>query len=806
MNGRSTRFNSVYISIILLIILAACTDSTWRHDPAVEAARNACKSQSGVDYDCVEHEAVSASNPEICRLVGIYIDDMCLQAVYEAADDPSICDRIYLRGVVPNCRAYYAHYTPEMPLPTGTFEIPNLTQTLPSIFTLPPTAALISRPTPTTSPNMILIQTPLPTPSSTSSPSLDSGPIFKRTAQSGGSINGITAVGDIAYIGMGPRVAVIDISEHETPRLVAQSQPLPGLVTHLLVISTEPSLQLLISAGKYLVMMDISDSETLEPIHQLALPGAITAMVLNASESILYVGGVIYQAPYQYTGYIAAVDVITEHGLKLIDSVTLPEQPISIAVGKDSVFAGTESYEGGLYHIQLETSGILSMPHLVIGSTTENYFAPYSMQVIGKRLYTGVYMEIHAYDITNPDKPLQVWKEFTGIMVKGFSIEGEQIDIFGWIPAGAYIPGRKAVTPPEPVAGYPIGQVASIVAVHNGYFMVAYHDLEIYSPPDLELAGRYQSAVTSVLGTAADDRAVYVVDGGVVNSRENATLRIFSLPDLDPLGVVTTEVPSSCCWYSGIAIEGDRAYIAAKDNLWVYDISSDFPTLLAKPEIIDGELFAIAAIQQGNRRFLFTSQDVADLSVMTVYDLTDPQKLVKIGNPLYLDRGRIHQMTWNGSSLYAILTAIIEGESDLLYVVDLQKDSLSLQGSLQVPGRIFSMAVDDGLVALAGTDGLAVISVVKPESPQLAAHVPLPELGLRVAILRNRALVVSGGNYGTAQLLVFDIQNPANPRQVNTMDVAFSAGLIGPMPVSEPYIVLTIGSSGVDVLEYQEQK
>jgi len=69
-------------------MLAACTDSTWRNDPAVQAARDACQSQSGIDYNCVEQAAVAALNPEICRLVGISIDDMCLQAVYEAAADP----------------------------------------------------------------------------------------------------------------------------------------------------------------------------------------------------------------------------------------------------------------------------------------------------------------------------------------------------------------------------------------------------------------------------------------------------------------------------------------------------------------------------------------------------------------------------------------------------------------------------------------------------------------------------------------------------------------------------------------------
>jgi hypothetical protein len=46
-------------------------------------------------------------DPDVCRLTGMWIDDMCLQAVYQAADDPTICDRLYLKGVRPTCRAYY---------------------------------------------------------------------------------------------------------------------------------------------------------------------------------------------------------------------------------------------------------------------------------------------------------------------------------------------------------------------------------------------------------------------------------------------------------------------------------------------------------------------------------------------------------------------------------------------------------------------------------------------------------------------------------------------------------------------------
>ena len=132
-------------------VLAACRGgSAWRSEPTVVAARVICKSQSGVDYDCIERQAVAALNPGICRLAGISIDDMCLQAVYEAAGDPAICDQIYLQGVVPNCRAYYAQPTTTPASAATIVKTATRTQPAAPTFTELPTATPTSQLTPET--------------------------------------------------------------------------------------------------------------------------------------------------------------------------------------------------------------------------------------------------------------------------------------------------------------------------------------------------------------------------------------------------------------------------------------------------------------------------------------------------------------------------------------------------------------------------------------------------------------------------------------------------------------------------------
>jgi hypothetical protein len=104
--------------LIMLLLLAGCAPQPWKKDPDVQAAKQDCAGLPQVEhYACIERHAVTSLNPDVCRLAGMWVDDMCLQAVYEAADDPSICDRLYLSGVIPNCHAYYAVRSPK-PTPT----------------------------------------------------------------------------------------------------------------------------------------------------------------------------------------------------------------------------------------------------------------------------------------------------------------------------------------------------------------------------------------------------------------------------------------------------------------------------------------------------------------------------------------------------------------------------------------------------------------------------------------------------------------------------------------------------------------
>jgi hypothetical protein len=636
----------------------------------------------------------------------------------------------------------------------------------------------------------------------------------QRVTQLGGGINGITIVGDVAYVGMGPRLAAIDISQHEHPRLIRQSEPLPGLVNLLLQISSGEDPLLLISAGKYLLLVDPSNPDGLIPGCQLELEGAISALVWDAGASKIYAGMSAYQQTSRQTGIISSIDFTSDNQLKIISSVSMPEYPLSLALGKDGLFAGAEGGEGGLYHIHLNSSGTLFEPHQVIASGPEEPLQPLYLEVIGDYLYLS-YRDIEAYDITNPDQPKKIWSQHvTGIdIIKGFNVVGDQVYAFGWTILSVFM--RGAAHLPEPITGSPLGEIATVTSIHNGDFLVANNDLEIYAtanPPDLKMIGMYQPPVINVLDATVKDKTIYVFDIGDGGTTTNPVIRVFSLPDLEPLGELTTGYFAGTNFY-GIAVEGDRLYIAHESGLWAYNVRNSDPLLLGKVELPGGQVIAFAPFKVNEKRLLFAALSTgSDNNFVQVYDLTDLQKPTPLGNPLPIDQGFSIRMTWSGSFLYVLLEYLSHSSpnSSMLYVIDYVNSSLELKGSLEIPGYVAHLAGDNSLIMLAGDRQLtrqSFVSVVAPQPLRLLSQPVLSVSGDGLAIIDDMALIavgyqMNGYQVGAAQLLAYDIRDPAHPGLVSTMDFAASTNYRVSILLATPYVVLANGAGGLEVLEY----
>jgi hypothetical protein len=669
----------------------------------------------------------------------------------------------------------------------------------PTTSTKFPTAAV--SPTARALPNQAPTRTPIPTPEATPTPLSGSDFILERTAQTGGRISGITVVGDVAYVGMGPRVAAIDISQPDKPQVIHQSEPLPGAVNQLVYIEKASASFLLVSAGKYVVLMEASHPDELESVQQLDLAGAISALVWDPQQDIGYIGGSIYQFPSNYSGYISAIELTSDHHLQLLNSTDMPERPLSLALGHECLYAGAEGYRGGLYYIQVKDQNVLSTPLLVIASTPLEPLQPLSMQVIGDRLYLS-YKSIKAYDITHPNQPEQIWSG-GGNVVQSFNLDREKIYAFGWTILSEFV--RYRLNAPEPVLGSPVGITGSVTAVHNGNFLVAYDNLEIYQPinlDDLQLLGSFQAPVTNAIGMAINEAAIFVVDYGIGFGSVTGDLLILDLPDLKLRGGVLLEYPS-WNWFSGMSLNNDRIYLATHDSLSVYGVSGVELTFLGHVEINGGGVEAIAVLPDPIRRLLVVAQQAAENSYLQVFDLTDLGNAEWVGDPLILEKGEIIQMLWSDSTLFALRRPVFQYDSVMLDRVSFNDSALTFQESLLVPSYVVAMALNSDFIALVSSEALSIVSAKAGEPLTLLTQAELPEVGIGVAFYKGSVLVAVGDEKGAAQLLAFDIQDPGLPKQNNGLDIPVSKLNRVPIMVSGPYIVLANGVGGVEVLRFE---
>jgi len=157
-------------------------------------------------------------------------------------------------------------------------------------------------------------------------------------------------------------------------------------------------------------------------------------------------------------------------------------------------------------------------------------------------------------------------------------------------------------------------------------------------------------------------------------------------------------------------------------------------------------------------------------------------------------------MAWNEPTLY-----VLQGISyphDMLYAIHFENNAPTLRQTLKLEEYTDHMAVDQKLIMLIGSGENArqpEISTVEGESLKLLAQKLLPEGGMGVAINGDKAFVVVGGEYVAADLLMYAVEDPAAPMQIQSTDIPISSIFRVAILMSGPYVVLANGQGGVEV-------
>lgn len=656
----------------------------------------------------------------------------------------------------------------------------------------------------TPKPSPVATRTPRPSPAptqpATPTPTPTAYPVtgeltFQVVAQRGGGITGVAVEGSVAYVGLGPRLAALDVSDPAAPQLISQSEVLPGRVSAVLVQDSVAYL----GAGRYALTLDVSLSGDLARLDAVALPGAITHAVLG--DEVWYVGGAIYAGNFANSGFVGTVAVTEPDRLAVLDWVGTPEQVSGLALAGETLFVGQPGDHQGIYTLDTADPTRLAQPEL------RTALDPYTLRVIGNRLYVGGFMRIRAFDLTDPHNPEPVWevKRTEALplgVVSALEIQSGRMIALGLQPAGSPIPFREVVAPPEPIGGAAGAPVASLAAVTRGHLLMSGMGngaLEIYAlgpAGQFSLRGRYRPDLPAVSELAVSGDSVSLLEHPLSAGASIGRLHVLQLPDLRSQGVFTaTGSEARTDWFSALTVADGRAYLAARDGLWVLDVGTPAaPTLLGRPDL--GVVFdpdAAAPVVVDGRLYLAVGHEGFLLAV----DLRAVDHPRVISRPQPLPGGTIRALAVGEGRLYAVTE---DEESDWFHVLALTEGGPSLQGSLQLPGRINALAAVDAQAVLVGSEGLHVISAAQPERPVALAEVPLPGDGYGLAVEGGLAFVSVGGHAANAWLLAFDLRDPADPRAVGALDIP----ALGRVAAAGEYVVVADSAMGVYVLEYRQ--
>ena len=186
------------------------------------------------------------------------------------------------------------------------------TATAPAATALPsPTLAeptIAASATPTVTPEATTTPTPSPTPTAVAL--VVTGELtFEMVAHEGGEVRSVAVDGNIAYVGVGPRLVALDVSNPGSPRQIGRSAALPGLVDALVLANDGQQTRVYAGAGGHVAALTLGAEGEIAVEGVVAMPGIVRALALE--EGLLYAGGIVLSkdANAEDSGFIAVVDV-----------------------------------------------------------------------------------------------------------------------------------------------------------------------------------------------------------------------------------------------------------------------------------------------------------------------------------------------------------------------------------------------------------------------------------------------------------------------------------------------------------------
>ena len=555
---------------------------------------------------------------------------------------------------------------------------------------------------------------------------------FQLVGQIGGPTQGVAIQGGYAYVGVGLRLVVLDISNPADLREVGVTQPFPHFVEDVAISGT---LAYVAAGGAGLRVVDISNP---------ALPAEVGAWDSRGyTEGIAVAGTTVYLAD-------------GPDGLRILDAAD-PFRPTEIGSAFPFNYAFGVAVSGRYAYVAAGGAGLLiadvtdpRRPLEVGRYETPGY--TYGLSLVGNTAYIAdAWGGIQAVDVSNPAQPVLL-----GVCATpGWALSVAAVGTTLYVADGA--DGIRLLDVSNSASMHEIGAYTGggfarrVVAVGNTFYVAdTFQGVQVINAVNTAQpvkVGGY-SEIAEARWVAVAGSYAYIAGGKPGN------MSVVDISDLTNPRQVS--VFQGAGYASGVTISGNYAYLTTFEStpnyLWVINIA-DPAHPVQTAEITMSSLSPIygaarEAVLQGNYIY------VADEFGLRIFDISDPANIRNVGQ-LQLNTGGQDTLGVAVSGRYAYIADAMTG----VRIVDVDiPSSPQLVGTFTTSGFNQAVAVSGNRLYAGNADGtLQVVDVSDPANPLELGRYRNPGAVYGLTVVDNQLYVSDGG--GGVQIL--DISNPA---------------------------------------------
>jgi hypothetical protein len=550
--------------------------------------------------------------------------------------------------------------------------------------------------------------------------------------QEGGESYSVAVQGAYAYVGIGPRLAVVNVSNPALPVLSGRSAPLPGIVQGIAASGNTAG----VAAGASgLQVVDVTNASSPEWKGSLDTPGWAHNVAIAGNYAYVADGGGGLRI-------ISISDPLVPVEVGSVSSALMGGEARGIAVAGNTAYVGAGA--GGLVMVNVTTPSSPAILGVYPGPVATNVVVSDTIAYV----VDSQNVEVLVVDVSNPASPVLEDSTFpTGVPdelnVSGWylyvAVGDAGMDIFNLDPATGEIASYQA-TQDTPGVAHDVAAAGLYSYVADGWAGLRIVDVLTDPSAPVEV-GSYQT-LGDALGLDVSGSHAYVAAG-------DDGLSIMDLADVTNPTRVGSE--DTAGYAQAAAVGGTWAYVAdGNGGLAVVDVTNPANPTLQVQLPMPGTGYAWAVALQGNYAYV-----AAESEGMQVVDVSTPASPSIVGFFKPASGDEVWDVAVDGN--YAYLAAGPSG----VRVVDISTPATPAEVAAIASGDwAQAVAVAGGYAYIADIDGgLRIANVATPASPVfVTAYTGTLGAVVNVTISGKHALVTTDDS-----VHILDISVPASP-------------------------------------------